>query len=154
ALRARFLREAHITGQLEHPGIVPVYELWYSHADARAFYSMRFIKGRTLRQAASAYHGEAPADLAAPVDFLTLINAFLTVCNTVAYAHSRGIIHRDLKAENVLLGDYGEVLLVDWGLAKVLKQWETEQGAPRAAEDAADLAATTDGQMIGTPVYM
>jgi eukaryotic-like serine/threonine-protein kinase len=88
-LRARFLREACVTGQLEHPGIVPVYELWHDSADARAFYSMRFIKGRTLRQTVSVHHEEGPASPSAPVDFLTLINAFLTVCNGCVRSFAR-----------------------------------------------------------------
>jgi hypothetical protein len=120
ALRARFLQEAKITGQLEHPGVVPVYELARRTDDGQPFYTMRFVKGRTLSEAARAYHENRLAGRAASLDLLALLNAFVTVCNTVAYAHSRGVIHRDLKGQNVILGDFGEVVVLDWGLAKRL----------------------------------
>lgn len=110
--RRRFLSEAEITGQLEHPGIVPVYSLQLDD-DGNPSYAMRFIQGRTLAEAIKEYH-RGP-------DVLTLrhlLGRFITVCRTIAYAHSRGVIHRDLKPANVMLGDYGETLVVDWGLAK------------------------------------
>src|SRR5262249_32656076 len=116
---ARFLQEARITGQLEHPGIVPVYEL-ARRPDAQPFYTMRFVNGRTLTEAARAYHDKRRAGQAESLELLTLLGAFVTVCNTVAFAHSRGVLHRDLKGQNVVLGDFGEVVVLDWGLAKLL----------------------------------
>ena len=108
--RARFLQEARITGQLEHPGILPVYELAQRADDQQPFYTMRLVRGRTLREAARTYHGNRNDTDAARLEFLALLNAFVTVCNTMAYAHSRGVIHRDLKGQNVVLGDFGEVV--------------------------------------------
>jgi serine/threonine protein kinase len=119
--RGRFILEAKITGGLEHPGIVPVYSLG-RHVDGRPFYAMRFIKGETLNHALRRFH-DADQQLRDPSErslaFRGLLRRFLDVCNAVAYAHSRGVIHRDLKPGNIMLGRYGETLLVDWGLAKV-----------------------------------
>ena len=112
---SRFLYEAKITAQLEHPGIVPVYELGEGEAP---YYTMRFVRGRTLSEAIRAYHKKRAAGLAASVGKVELLTAFVNVCHAVAYAHSRGIIHRDLKGQNVVLGDFGEVMVLDWGLAK------------------------------------
>ena len=104
AAQTGFLREAQITGQLEHPGIVPVYELARHAADGHPFYTMRFVKGRTMTEAVRAHHAKRLEGRAEPLELIGLLNAFVTVCNTVAYAHSRGIIHRDLKGQNVVLG--------------------------------------------------
>ena len=131
--RARFLLEAEITGSLEHPGVVPVYGLG-RYPDGRPFYAMRFVKGDSLKDAIERYHwGNAPqredfygarASTQNPaersLEFRKLLGRFIDVCNTVAYAHSRGVLHRDLKPGNVMLGPYGETLVVDWGLAKVV----------------------------------
>src|SRR5262249_33700626 len=116
----RFLHEARITGQLEHPGIVPVYELTRRPEDGQPFYTMRFIKGRTLTDAIRTYHDKRTSGRAEPLERVALLNAFVATCNAVAYAHSRGVIHRDLKGQNVVLGDFGEVVVLDWGFAKVL----------------------------------
>ena len=120
SLSARFLNEAKITGQLEHPGIIPVYELAYHSDCQQPFYTMRFVNGRTLTEAARAYHHKCAATDVDSLEFLKLLSAFVAVCNTVAYAHSRGVIHRDLKGQNVVLGDFGEVVVLDWGLAKLV----------------------------------
>ena len=112
---SRFLYEAKITAQLEHPGIVPVYELGEGDAP---YYTMRFVRGRTLSEAIRAYHKKRAAGEADSVGLNDLLMAFVGVCHAVAYAHSRGIIHRDLKGQNVVLGDFGEVIVLDWGLAK------------------------------------
>jgi PAS domain S-box-containing protein len=155
-LRARFFQEGQITGQLEHPGIIPVYELARRGEDGQPFYTMRFVKGRTLSEAARAYHERRTAGRADALELPGLLNAFVTVCNTVAYAHSRGVIHRDLKGQNVLLGDFGEVVVLDWGLAKVVGRPEAEAGAPPVVLDAAgaDSGYTVQGQALGTPAYM
>ena len=131
AARARFLREAQITGQLEHPGIVPVYELAQRTLDQQHFYTMRFVNGRTLNQATRAYHDRRAAGQSDSLEFLRLLGALVAICNTVAYAHSRGVIHRDLKGQNVVLGKFGEVVLLDWGLAKLLDSPGGEGTPPR-----------------------
>ncbi|MCI0456759.1 MAG: serine/threonine protein kinase, partial [Gemmataceae bacterium] len=121
---ARFLHEAQITGQLEHPGIVPVYELTQRPDDHQPFYTMRFIKGRTFCDAIRTYHQKRATGRAEPLEQIALLNAFVAVCNAVAYAHSRGVIHRDLKGQNIVLGDFGEVIVLDGGFAKVLGRAE------------------------------
>ena len=118
--RSRFVLEAEITGRLEHPGIIPVYGLG-TYADGRPFYAMRFIKGDSLKDAIERFHeadvpGRDPGERA--LALRELLGRFLDVCNAMAYAHSRGILHRDLKPANIMLGPYGETLVVDWGLAK------------------------------------
>ncbi len=156
-LGARFLQEARITGQLAHPGIVPVYELARHPEDRQPFYTMRFVKGHTLTKAARAYHQKRAAGQAESLDLLSLLNAFITVCNTVAYAHSRGVIHRDLKGANVILGDFGEVVVLDWGMAKLAGRSEGEALAPALVLDDAEAGGTghtVQGQALGTPAYM
>jgi formylglycine-generating enzyme required for sulfatase activity/tRNA A-37 threonylcarbamoyl transferase component Bud32 len=155
-LRRRFLTEAEITGQLEHPGVVPVYAL-EEDADGQPYYAMRFVQGRTLAEAIQAYHRQPT-----PLAFHALLKRFVDVCQTVAYAHSRGVIHRDLKPANVMLGDFGETLVVDWGLAKRVRgspgtKAEEAPETARAGSDAGGASAealTEAGQVLGTPAYM
>lgn len=149
----RFLREARLTGQLEHPGIVPVYELTSRPDTNTAFYAMRLVRGRTLTSAIEAYHAKRVEGRAEPLEFVALLSAFTAVCNTIAYAHSHGVLHRDLKGDNVILGDFGEVIVVDWGLAKVMGQDETDtiHAGPGAVVDA---GLTIQGEIMGTPAYM
>ncbi len=186
AMRWRFLREAQITGQLQHPGIVPVYEVVTATASRERqrpesttanrerqrpesreapepFYTMRFIQGRTLTMAAHAYHQKRAKGTARALDLIALLNAFISACNTVAYAHSRGVIHRDLKGDNVVLGDFGEVVVLDWGLAKVIgnddepadQEREHEPGPVVLEPEAeAEFHFSLLGQIIGTPSYM
>ena len=104
-----------MTGKLEHPGIVPVHGLGV-HRDGRPFYAMRFIKGDNLTTAIRQFHAGA-ANFAGR-EFRWLLRRFIDVCNTIAYAHSRGVLHRDLKPSNVMLGPFGETLVMDWGVAK------------------------------------
>jgi len=155
ALVSRFLEEAKVTGQLEHPGIVPVYELGRRSGDGQPFYTMRFIHGRTLAEAAGDYRRKREAQQAGPLDLAALLNAFVSVCNAVAYAHSRGVIHRDLKPQNVVLGEFGEVIVLDWGLAKLVDRPEDVMPLASLApfEDEGH-AATIPGQVLGTPSYM
>ncbi|MFL5245853.1 MAG: WD40 repeat domain-containing serine/threonine protein kinase, partial [Gemmataceae bacterium] len=153
--RARFLEEARITGQLEHPGIVPVHEVTKRAGDQKHFYTMRFIKGRTLAHAIKAYHKKREAGQTGPLDLRELLNVFVGVCNAVGYAHSRGVIHRDLKPQNVALGDFGEALVLDWGLAKVLGEKSGEDSQPPVSvEPEAERGETLSGQRIGTIPYM
>ena len=108
----RFVEEAQIGGQLQHPGIVPIYELG-TFADRRPFFSMKLVKGHTLAQLLE--------DRRDPTDDLPrFLSIFEAMCQTIAYAHARGVIHRDLKPSNVMVGRFGEVQVMDWGLAKVL----------------------------------
>jgi len=150
---ARFLKEAQITGQLEHPGVVPVYELRRRPVDQQPFYTMRFIKGRTLREAIREYHQRKQEDPTRALDLVGLLSAFVAVCNTIAYAHSRGVIHRDLKGENIILGDYGEVHVLDWGLAKLMAEPDGNQ-VEQPLELDSDTQLSVDGQTLGTPAYM
>ena len=155
AVTARFLEEAKITGQLEHPGIVPIYELARRATDQQPYYAMRFVQGRTLAEAINAYHGKRQADEVGPLDLRALLGAFVAVCNAVAYAHSRGVLHRDLKGQNVVLGDFGEVMVLDWGLAKLLgAKTEPAGPLPVSLEKEATRDQTRQGQVLGTPAYM
>lgn len=149
AVWSRFLQEARITGQLEHPGIVPVYELTSRPHDHRPFYTMRFVEGRTLSESIESYHQKRAQGAAGPLDLRALLSAFVGVCNAVGYAHSRGVVHRDLKGANVVLGDFGEVMVLDWGLAKVIGSEEHASAAVAAAD-----CETHLGQILGTPAYM
>src|SRR5262249_10229873 len=128
ALWSRFLNEARITSQLEHPGVVPIYEVGTQPGTNLPFYTMRFVRGRTLEEAITTYHRHRQYDQAGPLQFNELLLAFVGVCNAVAYAHSRGVIHRDLKPANIVLGNFGEVMVLDWGLAKLIDQPEETGG--------------------------
>ena len=108
----RFVEEAQIGGQLQHPGVVPIYELG-TFADQRPYFSMKLVKGQTLADLLAARSG--PAD-----DLPRFLSIFAAIAQTMAYAHTRGVIHRDLKPSNVMVGSFGEVQVMDWGLAKVL----------------------------------
>ena len=137
---SRFLYEAKITAQLEHPGIVPVYELGEGEAP---YYTMRFVRGHTLSEAIRAYHKKRAAGEVDSVGKVELLTAFVNVCHAIAYAHSRGIIHRDLKGQNVVLGDFGEVMVLDWGLAKRVAPDQQANGFEQSAvevEAAPDIA--------------
>lgn len=130
-VRERFVDEARITGQLEHPGIVPIYELARHDDDHRPYYTMRFVRGRTLSRATREFHDRKKAGRSGDLEFRALLDAFISVCNAVGYAHTRGVVHRDLKGQNIMLGDFGEVLVLDWGLAKAVSP---EAEAPSASE--------------------
>jgi serine/threonine protein kinase len=142
-LAARLLREARILAHLEHPGIVPVHDAG-SLPDGRVFYAMKYVEGRSLRE-----HAES---LASTADRLRI---FQKLCDAVAFAHSRGVLHRDLKPENVMIGPFGEVLLMDWGVAKLLEEAaHSEAPAPFESPGDAARSGTRDGAVIGTPGYM
>jgi serine/threonine-protein kinase len=180
--RARFVVEAEITGGLEHPGIVPVYGLG-TYPDGRPFYAMRFIRGDSLKEAISRFHSGPTAEPSGPsgsenstessrsrhgtvksngrfdsVDFRQLLRRFVDVCNAVAYAHSRKVLHRDLKPANVMLGKYGETLVVDWGLAKPVggdgRMPATSDELPLTPSSGSGSGETLPGQAVGTPEYM
>jgi serine/threonine protein kinase/tetratricopeptide (TPR) repeat protein len=152
--RRRFLREAEITSRLEHPGIVPVHVAGRD-TDGRPFYVMRFVQGETLQEAIERFHGAAGADWDKAErrrDFRQLLGRFVTVCNTLAYAHSQGVVHRDVKPSNILLGPYGETLLIDWGLAKACEGTAGPEGIAFATTMAP--ADTQAGAVLGTPAFM
>jgi len=147
-VNARFLREARVTGQLEHPSVMPVYEIG-RRSDGTLYYAMRLVRGRSLAAAIA----EAP-DLR---QRLLLLPHYRDICNAIAYAHSRGVIHRDIKPENVMLGEFGETVVLDWGLAKVKgqpdrRQESLEQGLRKLKDH--DGGRTVDGAAMGTPHYM
>lgn len=159
--RARFFLEAEVTGRLEHPGIVPVYGLG-THTDGRPFYAMRFVRGESLQQAIERFYSreaEQPVSQRA-IEFRQLLGRFIDICETIEYAHSRGVLHRDVKPSNVMLGRYGETLVVDWGLAKVTdaKDAQVESSPdepcliPRFRDSGS--ADTEMGTALGTPAYM
>jgi serine/threonine-protein kinase len=157
--RTRFLLEAEITGGLEHPGIVPVYGLG-TYAEGRPFYAMRFIRGDSLKEAVERYHADEarrrdPGQRA--LELRGLLGRFIDVCDAIEYAHSRGVLHRDLKPGNIMLGRYGETLVVDWGLAKPLEKVEgvTESlEGPLRPTSLSEATPTLAGPAIGTPQYM
>jgi tRNA A-37 threonylcarbamoyl transferase component Bud32 len=160
--RARFLLEAEITGRLEHPGVVPVYGLGCD-AQGHPFYVMRFVKGQSLKEVIDRFHEAERRDDRDPSQWnlalRQLLNRFVAVCNVLAYAHSRGVIHRDLKPANILLGPYGETLVVDWGLAKVVGRGEAaiRSGAAEATlqpRSGSGSSETLPGTALGTPAYM
>ena len=153
----RFIEEAQIAGQLQHPGIVPVYELG-AFGDRRPYFAMKLVKGQTL--------ATILANRASPGDGLPrLLSIFESICQTMAYAHARGVIHRDLKPSNVMVGSYGEVQVMDWGLAKVLPRGGAVEDASAGkmkdhatviatARSEDDLDLSQPGSVLGTPAYM
>lgn len=173
--KLRFIEEAQITGQLEHPNIVPIHELGVD-AHGNVFFSMKMVKGKSLAQVL-----ESLAASAGPPgeehSLQRLLRVFVSVCNALAYAHSRGVVHRDLKPANIMIGDFGAVYVMDWGLAKVFRDDPTllpmrlepqHSGIPVArvapgACDSGNVVVTTrqqrpdltqEGAVLGTPVYM
>jgi len=145
---ARFLREARVTGRLEHPSIVPVYELG-QREDGAFYYTMRLVRGRTL--------ASALREAAGLTARLRLLDHFIDLCQAIAYAHSRGVVHRDIKPDNVMLGEFGETVVLDWGLAKMrgqkdIRGSELARGVAELQDEEA--AKTMAGSAIGTPAYM
>jgi serine/threonine protein kinase len=153
---ARFRREAEITGHLEHLNIIPVYLAGTDASSDKDLYVMRFVGKRTLADAIRDYHGGvSPIQEKDSARLYRLLGMFLRVCDAIAYAHSRGVIHRDLKPDNVALDSFGQVIVLDWGLAKVTDDGELgpHLALGAAASDSAVLQ-TMAGTVIGTPLYM
>lgn len=148
---ARFLQEARITGQLEHPSIIPVYELGYRN-DGSLYYTMKLIRGQSMH--------EFLKDCKDIRDRLKLLPHFLDLCHALSYAHSRGVIHRDLKPMNIMIGEFGETVLIDWGIAKVQGQEDIHERGLRETVQAMRVssaeatAKTMYGQTIGSPYFM
>ena len=214
SFRDRFVREAEVTGGLEHPGIVPVYSLGH-YADGRPFYAMRFIRGDSLKEAVERFHAERrtggspviaeavappaavnrpeinvptviqppigerggvsppvatnrgadatplakniPREAFASVEFRKLLGRFIDVCQAIEYAHSRGVLHRDLKPGNIMLGKYGETLVVDWGLAKAAgkdDRFADSEEVTFVPSSGSGVEQTEYGSIVGTPAYM
>jgi WD40 repeat protein/tRNA A-37 threonylcarbamoyl transferase component Bud32 len=161
--RRRFLVEAEVTGRLEHPGVVPVYSLG-AHADGRPYYAMRFIHGRSLLEAIDELQENTRAGAldaeAASLQLRRLLRSIIVVCQAIDYAHTHGVIHRDLKPHNIMLGRHGETMVVDWGLAKVAGRDDADARATLVVESRLHLATqrasglTAAGSLIGTPAYM
>jgi serine/threonine-protein kinase len=160
--RARFEFEAVVTGGLEHPGIVPVYALGHT-PDGRPYYAMRFIRGNSLKEAIRRFYqaerqpGRDRSQSA--LEFRELLGRFKDVCHAISYAHSRAVLHRDLKPGNIMLGPYGETLVVDWGMAKTIEQSGVGRPLeapelPLLAPQGIGLEATRAGSTMGTPGYM
>jgi tRNA A-37 threonylcarbamoyl transferase component Bud32 len=150
-MRARFEREARVQGQLEHPAIVPVYDLGIGPNGA-AYFTMKRIRGRTLEEIIIGLRGNDP-EIVEGYPLRRLLVAFSRVCLAVAFAHTRGVVHRDLKPSNVMIGDFGEVYVLDWGLAKVLGEPELDIGEDDATVQR-PAYATLMGKVLGTPGYM
>ncbi len=151
----RFQREAEITGHLEHPNVVPLYMSGVNPDSGLPFYAMRFLGKQTLLEAIREYHAKVASEVAEAVDLHRLLNIFLRVCQAIAYAHSRGVIHRDLKPENVVLDSFGQVIVLDWGLAKMEDDGELSVRISLNSDSADfNLGETVDGDIVGTPIYM
>jgi len=155
--RQRFLREAVITAQLQHPGIVPIHDL--GEDECGPFYTMPFIRGETLQVAIERFHRSESLRRdpgRRGLELRGLLQRFITICETIAYAHDQGVVHRDLKPSNIMLGPYGETLVMDWGLAKRYQgdgsDTEHDAGVPSPSPSPDDLTAV--GAVLGTPQFM
>lgn len=152
-MQLRFTEEAQITGQLQHPNIVPVYDLG-TQRDGQLYFTMKLVKGRTLR--------DVLRDLRRGVEKTEktftrtrLLASFQQVCMGIAYAHDRNVVHRDLKPSNIMFGDFGEILVMDWGLAKILpRRVPDADGRVQSHRAGMSRWATRHGEVIGTPGYM
>jgi serine/threonine protein kinase/WD40 repeat protein len=154
----RFIREAEVLANLAHPNIVPIHAIGVDD-DGFQFYSMKLVKGRTLHSVINALRA---GDLETSKLFTRghLLGVFRKVCDAIAFAHSRKILHRDLKPENIMVGEFGEVLVMDWGLAKIIGEHEVppaKPAEPAPVQDAnteQDFGMTMEGEVLGTPQYM
>jgi serine/threonine protein kinase/tetratricopeptide (TPR) repeat protein len=159
----RFLREAKVTGQLEHPNVVPVYEIGKQESGS-LYYTMKFVRGQTMAERLRDIDRlQLPREKKLALR-LKLLEPFQGICNAVAFAHSRGVIHRDLKPQNIMVGDFGETVLLDWGLARVKGQDDkigkqltllaTNMISESLMRQSSDGGLTVDGTVFGTPHYM
>src|SRR5260221_7232916 len=154
----RFIEEAQLTGELEHPNIVPVYELGIDD-QGEIFYTMKFVKGTTLDDVLRGIRNGRQKTID-KYPLVALLTIFQKVCDGVAFAHAKGVVHRDLKPENIMIGSFGEVLVMDWGLAKNMTGGRSD-APPAPAEPLApakpdDLRGfeTMNGLIVGTPPYI
>lgn len=158
----RFVKEAQATGRLEHPNIVPVHDLGVD-GDGRVYFTLKYVKGLSLKEVIRGRRDATQLeDKRKFRDVFTprqMIEILISVCNAVAYAHSKDIIHRDLKPDNIMLGNFGEVLVMDWGLAKILGKKGTQEVPQESSFDFnlranLDSSMTMEGAIAGTPAYM
>ena len=169
---ARFIEEAQITAQLEHPNVVPVHDLGLD-PEGRVYFAMKYVRGQSLEQILTKRR-KGDEETVAEFGLRRLLDVFLQVCHAIEYAHARGVVHRDLKPANIMVGDFGEVLVMDWGIAKLMAGGTVEttggeeaaavrRGAtapPTRTSDITSLRvgeeayATQAGTLIGTPAYM
>ncbi len=148
----RFLREARVQGQLEHPAVVPVYDVG-ADDDGAAFFTMKRVRGVTLAEVLDGLNAEEP-ELQQRFGLRRLLTDFGQVCLAVDFAHRHGVLHRDLKPENIMFGDYGEVYVLDWGVAKILAEREESQTAAAGIDVGSLEAKATGANMLGTPAFM
>jgi len=148
----RFRNEAEITGRLDHPSIVPIYLLGEDIETGRVFYTMRFLGRSTLQDSIAEYHERREDGDDDPMLLRRLLTSFVNVCHACGHAHSRKVIHRDLKPENVVIDSFGQVIVIDWGLAKVVDETAVECLMDSMGIDQTD--QTADGEVLGTPLYM
>ncbi|MEM7306709.1 MAG: bifunctional serine/threonine-protein kinase/formylglycine-generating enzyme family protein [Planctomycetota bacterium] len=148
ALR-RFLAEARVTGQLEHPGVVPVHDLGVG-SDGEVYFTMRLVRGRDLAEILGEVHGPGAAWTTTRA-----LGVLQRVCETMAFAHDQGVVHRDLKPANVMVGRYGEVYVMDWGLARVCGHEDVNtERLDAETDEPPSSSCTIDGTVLGTPYYM
>jgi serine/threonine protein kinase len=171
----RFVSEAQLTGQLEHPNIIPIYQLGIN-PDGQTFYTMKYVRGQTLQDILEALRSEDPLAIK-NYPLPALLTIFQKICDAVAFAHSKGIVHRDLKPQNIMIGAYGEVLVMDWGLAKRFRaelhpqdvasenaasapsprnpaRGASPSGAAELEETVRSAFRTLDGAVVGTPPFI
>ncbi|MCF7816956.1 MAG: SUMF1/EgtB/PvdO family nonheme iron enzyme [Kiritimatiellales bacterium] len=149
----RFLKEARGTAQLEHPNIIPVHEMGVDDT-LGIYFTMKKIQGETLKEILGQLETH-PAFFQKKYPLNLLLEIFLSVCNGVAFAHSKGVIHRDLKPANIMTGEFGEVLVLDWGLVKQLHTGDSDESHVQLRMDGVDTVShTLDGAISGTPNYM
>ena len=150
----RFQREAVITGRLEHPGIVPIYQLGSEENTGKSFYVMRFLGKTTLHDAIMEYHERRAEGDDDPMLIRRLLDDFVNVCQAIGHAHSRHVIHRDLKPENIAIDSFGQVIVIDWGIAKVIGEINLDETSTELDSSEIGSQSTMHGQVMGTPLYM
>ncbi|APR77983.1 serine/threonine protein kinase [Minicystis rosea] len=157
-MRSRFLAEARLTAGLQHPGIVPVHDCG-ALSDGRLWFTMQEIRGRTLDAVIQALHADAGDSGPAPESMRRVLEIHARVCEAVAYAHSHGVVHRDLKPDNVMIGEFGAVFVLDWGIARAAVPGpeaprDVEESSPDMAAILGPASRTHAGGILGTPSYM
>ena len=151
----RFEREARINAQLEHPNIVPIYQAGTNEEDGQPYYTMKFIRGCEFKELIDDYHNNsADSDDDRTMELRRLLTLFVNACHAISYAHDRGVVHRDIKPENIAVGEFEELLVLDWGIAKVLNEPESGDQRQVMLGPNDSLEKTQQGRIAGTPAYM
>ena len=154
AVVQRFDREAVITGRLEHPGIVPIHQLGTEESTGKSFYVMRFLGKTTLHDAIMEYHERRAEGDDDPMLIRRLLDDFVNVCQAIGHAHSRQVIHRDLKPENIAIDSFGQVIVIDWGIAKVIDEVNLGEASIEIDSMETNSQSTMQGQVLGSPLFM